>query len=449
MGLAMKRTGTTQAGLTLTLLVAALVTGLGTVSFRQEPEGNSGQHGIETWISPDGRSLEGRFVKLDWNQLELQKPDGQTVRFSVRHLSPESAARARELAGVTGDSLPASEIRRVEKELIAPDLILPLYRRRLADERLTEQEVAEALEQVKLLETAERRGQWLIDGQFVVKEETHRLRTKSMDKIREAIGFLEANNVQSALSKLKGASTGDPVSPLPLMVEGLISALIERRPVDASRSFREAARRAKQYRSILDADCEQIGIAAQSNLALSLIYEGKPDEALKVWLAMRESSIEPTAEIRHNVFHAIEYARLGKTSPNDDFFKSYGKRILNSEELLLEWCKTNEVTPTRFWRYMWVAPSEGLSDVSVPWSNPEALLDRGCLGCNGSGKRDCRNCADGLIVVRFPKVIVLPNGKRTTVEGMEKRPCNVCSGKARLDCPHCSNGTEEVLFGGR
>jgi hypothetical protein len=55
----------------------------------------AGGSAMQTWTSSDGKVIQAKFIKLDGDNVVIQRADGQTFSVPLSRLSPESQAQAK------------------------------------------------------------------------------------------------------------------------------------------------------------------------------------------------------------------------------------------------------------------------------------------------------------------------------------------------------------------
>lgn len=387
-----------------------------------------------------GRTIEARFVVLEGHDLTVILKSGKESTFAFSLLSPESAETVRNCAGIKGEGLTQPELADKVQETVFANEIAEVYRRALADETIDAKRVnrLDELYEEALLAAADEK--WLIAGKYLTVDEVKEMRLKSLEYIRESRSGFEAGEWGDGFRALENAARVDAVAPHAEMLNGLFQSLIARDHSRAVPCYREAARRCRVYRRILDLTAPQLEVAALNNLALASIHVGNINDARDIWESLRDSGQQLPLPLRENVAYAFRWLAKGQQAPHFDFFGKQGDKVLEENTWIAEWAGFAELQQPGRWQYMWFPPVVDYEIGDEVWIDPNLLIDNRCLGCNGRSRLKCKACVNGARVERFKKPVKLPNGLVVYEEGQRTVKCKNCKGRGTLDCPCCDEG---------
>jgi hypothetical protein len=78
----------------------------GPAAGEQSPAAKEGQPTMRTWTSASGKTIEGRFTKLQQDMVVLTKPDGTSLQIHISKLSAADQVLARQLASTATPASP-------------------------------------------------------------------------------------------------------------------------------------------------------------------------------------------------------------------------------------------------------------------------------------------------------------------------------------------------------
>lgn len=401
--------------------------------------------GREIWTDNTGEhSIEAEFLGFRRNLLRLRKSDGAVVEVPATRMGALSAARARELAGLTGELLPLPEIKKSEKSLVFPARILELYRRLLADENIAPKDLEFALARVAELEQAEAQGKVLIEDRFEKIESFQKGIERAFAMLAEADQAIARQEWGTVIKRLEAASRADPLTPHPNLLLGLVYSIRQRSPTEARKNGRESLRRCRFFGDLREGDAAELEVAIVNNLALAHMKMRELDKSAELWADLARRGRPASPELIHNIGHALHYARIAGDYPAYDFFSSDVKKLQAHAQLLQDWAGIQPVGGNVGWKYMWIPPVRDGNPVQLHSISPADLHDNACLGCDGTGVLQCPGCAgSGTVSVRVPKPKQFGD-KIIYIEEVEIRKCGGCAGRGTVDCPYCSDGRESL-----
>ncbi len=238
----------------------------------------------------------------------------------------------------------------------------------------------------------------------------------------EACELLAAGQAEAARKKLREANKLAPDRVRAVFLLGLLEALEFRNPEEAQRALKEALKRAPKHAAVLN------------NLAIIELRLDHVGQAINYFkLALAEAP--GMGQAVNNLRRLAAYARRGAVKLK--------KRDIEAIEKFCDELGGPSLDASVGWLFVDLSAggteSSGLrAAMNSSW---QAWEDHVCVRCDGLGRIDCPNCAQGSVArvgdVTSPGLYDTQRGA-----AMRRELCGTCSGRGSLGCPFCFNGRD-------
>lgn len=423
---------------------------------------------LRTWKDNTGNfSVQARLVRVEGDQVELEKPDGSKLKVPIVRLSTadqEFISGSKPIVAPQRSAPPADSdasaekptittlgsIRGNEQKLLYAKKIVEAYQAFLAKPGISETDKLAAKRRLSELEKEAARDSLMVGNKFYMLDE---IRTFQEEANRELNAFLPIAGRKDKLEItkfLKANSRKDPTSCRANFLLGIGYAVASREYDLAVEEFQECVDRLSNFGLFASADPQTSLQAVYNNLALLQIRRGFLDSALKYWQLAYETKDTMPDPIRDNFMHQALFIRASVISKGHDYFSDPETTTLNRYTKFAEKIGITDAMIGTDSQQGWQYLSLQLTDVEPDTSAlGVSLVDAACLNCNGTGMKACARCrGDGFIMGKVYDAKPLLNGDKVIIETSVKKKCEACE-KGKVPCLDvkgdrlCNDGVEQ------